>query len=55
MIDIYNDFGNSGYLSTDVNGDDYIDVTDIINTYNNATNVISIIKPKHYFGCWILD
>jgi hypothetical protein len=45
MINIYNDFGNSGYLSADVNGDDYVDVTDLIFSYNNATNVVTVIRP----------
>lgn len=45
VVNIYNDFGNSGYLTTDINYDDYVDVTDLLIAYNNATNVVSVITP----------
>lgn len=45
VIDIYNDLDNTGYIPTDVTGDYFVDVSDMLIAYNNAINVIGTIFP----------
>ena len=44
---IVNDAANfaSGYLSTDLNGDDATDATDAAIAGNNAANIVGVITP----------
>lgn len=46
-IDIFNDANlfASGYVKTDVDGDKFVDASDMIVTYNNSLNFISVISP----------
>lgn len=47
LIAIYNDIlnSNSGYINTDLTGDNFSDVTDLIIAFNNSNNIVSVIKP----------
>ncbi len=50
IIDIYN-AGNvftSGYVRTDLTGDYFVDISDLIIAYNNAKNFVSVITPSTY-------
>ena len=46
-IDIFNDANlfASGYVKTDVDGDNFVDASDMIVTYNNSLNFISVLSP----------
>ena len=35
----------SGYLKTDINGDDFIDATDYSIADNNAANFVGVVAP----------
>ena len=35
----------SGYVNTDLNGDDLVDATDVSIVDNNAFNAVSVIRP----------
>ncbi len=47
-IDEFNDANlfASGYVKTDVDGDKFVDASDMIITYNNSLNFVSMISPK---------
>lgn len=47
VLAVYNDASNftTGYVNTDVTGDNTSDLTDVITTYNNSTNFVAVIKP----------
>ena len=47
IIDIYNDVTviATGYINTDVTGDDIVDVSDLLITFNNSTDVVMVIRP----------
>lgn len=47
IIDIQNaaTFFTTGYVAPDVNGDNLVDLTDILITYNNASNFVLVSKP----------
>lgn len=47
LTDIYNDLINfvSGYIATDTNGDRFVDIDDLMITYNNSVNSIGKITP----------
>lgn len=38
-------FFTTGYVAPDVNGDNLVDLTDILITYNNASNFVIVSKP----------
>lgn len=35
----------TGYVNTDLNGDDVTDLTDLVITYNNSIRFVSLKKP----------
>ncbi|HMQ69977.1 MAG TPA: S8 family serine peptidase [Ignavibacteria bacterium] len=47
VIAVYNDASNfvTGYVNTDLNGDDLSDLIDVLLDYNNSKNFVSVIKP----------
>jgi hypothetical protein len=47
VLDVYNGVIvlASGYVNNDVNGDNFVDVTDLLITYNNATAVVTVMRP----------
>lgn len=47
VLQIYNGAINfsSGYVVTDVNGDDFTDLTDVLISQNNANYFVTVIKP----------
>lgn len=47
LIDIYNDAENfsSGYIKTDLNGDYFSDVSDLVLAYNNSKDNVSSVTP----------
>ncbi len=47
IVKVYNDVNSfaSGYISTDMTGDNRTDLTDLILTHNNAGNFVSIMRP----------
>ena len=47
VLQIYNDASNfeTGYINTDVNGDNAIDLDDILTAFNNSANFVSISRP----------
>ena len=47
LSETYNDANNSlsGYVSTDVTGDDFVDATDMSLVDNNTFNSVSVITP----------
>ena len=47
VLAVYNDASSfvTGYVDTDLNGDDLIDLIDILIVYNNSKNFVSVMKP----------
>ncbi len=47
IISVFNELNNfaTGYVVTDLTGDNFVDVSDIIIVYNNAHDVIGVITP----------
>lgn len=47
LVQIYNDqiILASGYLPTDINGDNFTDVSDLVIAYNNSLNLVNIARP----------
>lgn len=47
VLSVYNAIQNGaqGYVQQDVTGDNEVDVSDLIITYNNAINIVEVIKP----------
>jgi len=47
LLDVFNDANAfiTGYAATDVTGDYIVDSGDLLLTYNNSVNFISVIKP----------
>ena len=47
VIQVYNDAKTflSGNVNTDLDGDYFVDVTDILLAFYNAKNLVSVIKP----------
>ncbi len=47
IVQVYNDvtIGASRYVKTDLTGDDFVDVSDMVIAYNNAINAIEVIAP----------
>ncbi|MBK8550026.1 MAG: hypothetical protein IPL53_02785 [Ignavibacteria bacterium] len=47
VIPVYNNlnFFASGYVSTDLTGDDLTDLTDLLISYNNSIKFVSVMKP----------
>ena len=47
VIDIYNSASifATGYLNTDIDGNNNIDLNDITMAYNNSINFVTVIKP----------
>ena len=47
IIKTYNDVANiaTGYIATDLTGDRFTDISDLIIVYNNANAVVSVEKP----------
>ena len=47
VLQIYNDASNfaTGYINTDLNGDNAIDLDDILTAFNNSANFVSVSKP----------
>ena len=41
--DLYNSL--SGYVNTDVTGDNFVDAGDVSIVYNNAFNAVSVVTP----------
>ena len=35
----------TGYVPADVNGDNIVDLTDVVITYNNSSNFVSLVRP----------
>jgi hypothetical protein len=47
IIQIYNDLISltSGYVITDLTGDNFVDISDLLYCYNNAINSVTVITP----------
>ena len=47
LLDVYNAAGSfiSGYVSSDINGNNVCDLTDVLIVYNNSVNFVSLIRP----------
>ena len=47
VLEVYNKSSafTTGYVNTDVNGDNIVDLSDITITFNNAINFVTVIKP----------
>lgn len=47
VLQIYNDASNfeTGYIISDVNGDNAVDLDDILTAFNNSANFVSISRP----------
>jgi len=47
VLSVYNAASSfsSGYVVNDVNGDNIVDLNDILITYNNSAGFVAVIKP----------
>lgn len=47
VLAVYNDASNftTGYVNTDITGDNISDLTDVITTYNNSANFVAVVRP----------
>jgi len=47
VLQVYNDASlfNSGYIVTDINGDNISDLSDVLITSNNSNNFVSVVRP----------
>lgn len=47
IIDIFNDLSafTSGYVDTDITGDDFVDSSDLLLAFNNSNNLVTIMRP----------
>ncbi|HMQ68922.1 MAG TPA: DNRLRE domain-containing protein [Ignavibacteria bacterium] len=47
LVSVFNDANlfTTGYVPTDLTGDDLVDVTDVLIAFNNSNNFVSVIKP----------
>ncbi len=47
VVNVYNDGNNfsSGYITSDMTGDNITDLTDLVLTHNNAKNFVTVVRP----------
>lgn len=47
VLKVYNDGSSfvTGYSNSDVTGNNIVDLNDLIMTYNNSVNFVSVIRP----------
>ena len=47
LLDVYNAAGSytSGYVTSDIDGNNVCDLTDVLIVYNNSVNFVSLIRP----------